>query len=46
MKKACIDTFDAIDCNAAVNFCDNELSTGFWSTGRNVYDISKVSCLA
>ncbi|XP_006459735.1 hypothetical protein AGABI2DRAFT_202104 [Agaricus bisporus var. bisporus H97] len=41
LYKGCIDRFDAIDCRAAVDFCDNELSTSMWSTGRNVYDISK-----
>ena len=43
MKESCVDTFDAMDCNAAVNFCDSELSAPFWATGRNVYDISKAS---
>ncbi|KAH9913665.1 Alpha/Beta hydrolase protein [Fomitopsis serialis] len=41
MYANCIDQFDAIDCNAAVNFCDSELSTGYWASGRNPYDISK-----
>ncbi|KJA21650.1 hypothetical protein HYPSUDRAFT_41773 [Hypholoma sublateritium FD-334 SS-4] len=41
MQRSCIDQFDAIDCRAAVNFCDSELSTAMWATGRNVYDISK-----
>ncbi|KAI0643713.1 peptidase S10 serine carboxypeptidase [Trametes meyenii] len=46
MKESCVDSFDAIDCRAAVSFCDSELSTGYWATGRNVYDISKASdCL-
>ncbi|KAJ7099722.1 peptidase S10 serine carboxypeptidase [Mycena epipterygia] len=42
MQQSCIDQFDAIDCRAAVNFCDSELSTGMWASGRNVYDISKM----
>ncbi|KAJ7701794.1 peptidase S10 serine carboxypeptidase [Mycena rosella] len=42
MQAGCIDQFDAINCRAAVNFCDNELSTGMWASGRNVYDISKM----
>ncbi|KAJ7614602.1 peptidase S10 serine carboxypeptidase [Mycena polygramma] len=42
MQKSCINTFDVIDCAAAVAFCDNELSTGMWASGRNVYDISKM----
>ncbi|KAJ7291091.1 peptidase S10 serine carboxypeptidase [Mycena rebaudengoi] len=41
LTTGCIDQFDAINCGAAVNFCDNELSTGMWATGRNVYDVSK-----
>ncbi|KAL6306731.1 Alpha/Beta hydrolase protein [Sparassis latifolia] len=42
MQKSCIDHFVSMDCRAAVNFCDNELSTGFWNSGRNVYDVSKM----
>ncbi|KAF7366506.1 Carboxypeptidase [Mycena sanguinolenta] len=42
MQAGCIDQFDAINCRAAVNFCDNELSSGMWASGRNVYDISKM----
>ncbi|TFY55074.1 hypothetical protein EVJ58_g8476 [Rhodofomes roseus] len=41
MYDSCIDQFDAIGCNAAVNLCDSELSTGYWASGRNPYDISK-----
>ncbi|KAF8803956.1 peptidase S10, serine carboxypeptidase [Phlegmacium glaucopus] len=41
MKKSCIDRFDSMDCRAAVNFCDDQLSKAMWATGRNVYDISK-----
>ncbi|KAL1663142.1 Alpha/Beta hydrolase protein [Schizophyllum commune] len=41
MQKGCIDQFDAMNCKAAVAFCDSELSTGMWDTDRNVYDISK-----
>ncbi|KAI0959346.1 hypothetical protein AcW1_004195 [Taiwanofungus camphoratus] len=46
MHRGCIDQFDAIDCRAAVNFCDSELSTGYWASVRNVYDISKARTLA
>jgi hypothetical protein len=42
MRASCIDAFDAMNCGAAVAFCDTELSTGYWASGRNVYDISKV----
>lgn len=31
-----------MSCNAAVNFCDSEISAPFWQTGLNVYDVSKV----
>uniref|UniRef100_D8PLX6 Carboxypeptidase n=1 Tax=Schizophyllum commune (strain H4-8 / FGSC 9210) TaxID=578458 RepID=D8PLX6_SCHCM len=41
MQKGCINQFDAMNCKAAVAFCDSELSTGMWATDRNVYDISK-----
>lgn len=44
MREACVDHFDAISCRAAVDFCDSFLSTGYWASGRNVYDISKM-CL-
>ncbi|CCL99179.1 uncharacterized protein FIBRA_01194 [Fibroporia radiculosa] len=43
MMKNCVDQFDSMDCRAAVNFCDAEMSTGYWDSGRNVYDISKVT---
>ncbi|KAJ7326301.1 peptidase S10 serine carboxypeptidase [Mycena albidolilacea] len=42
MEASCIDQFDAINCRAAVDFCDSQLSTGMWASGRNVYDISKM----
>ncbi|KAI0698881.1 Alpha/Beta hydrolase protein [Cytidiella melzeri] len=42
MRRACVDSFDLIDCRAAVAFCDAELSTGYWASGRNVYDVSKM----
>ncbi|KAK0434771.1 Alpha/Beta hydrolase protein [Armillaria borealis] len=34
MLKGCIEQFDLINCRAAVNFCDNELSTGMWASGN------------
>ncbi|PFH46066.1 hypothetical protein AMATHDRAFT_156566 [Amanita thiersii Skay4041] len=42
MQTSCIDSFDQINCGAAVNFCDQQLSTTMWATGRNVYDMSKM----
>lgn len=42
MQKSCIEQFDAMNCRAAVAFCDSELSTGMWASGRNYYDISKM----
>ncbi|KAI0829364.1 peptidase S10 serine carboxypeptidase [Trametes gibbosa] len=44
MQESCVDRFDAIDCRAAVNFCDSELSSAYEASGRNFYDISK-DCL-
>ncbi|KAL1946614.1 hypothetical protein VTO73DRAFT_14718 [Trametes versicolor] len=41
MQESCIDRFDAIDCRAAVNFCDSTMSSAFEASGRNFYDISK-----
>ncbi|KAF4616139.1 hypothetical protein D9613_011461 [Agrocybe pediades] len=41
IRDSCIDMFDSINCRAAVNFCESELSTGMMATGRNAYDISK-----
>lgn len=42
MHRDCIEHFDSIDCRSAVEFCDNQLSTAYWASGRNVYDISKM----
>ncbi|EPQ59668.1 peptidase S10, serine carboxypeptidase [Gloeophyllum trabeum ATCC 11539] len=42
IEKHCGNYFDSIDCAAAVNFCDNEISTNYWASGRNVYDVSKM----
>ncbi|TFK56200.1 hypothetical protein OE88DRAFT_1621164 [Heliocybe sulcata] len=44
MEKHCGNNFEEFGCSAAVAFCDNELSSGYWASGRNVYDISKM-CL-
>ncbi|KIL59541.1 hypothetical protein M378DRAFT_169205 [Amanita muscaria Koide BX008] len=41
IKKSCIDVFDDIDCGAATSTCSSELSTPFFQTGLNPYDISK-----
>ena len=35
MREACIDQFDSMNCRAAVNFCDSELSTAMWATGKD-----------
>ncbi|KAF8629355.1 hypothetical protein AX15_003491 [Amanita polypyramis BW_CC] len=42
MQANCIEAFDHINCGAAVNFCDQQLSSAMWASGRNVYDISKM----
>ncbi|TFY76228.1 hypothetical protein EWM64_g7782 [Hericium alpestre] len=44
MDRYCVEVFDEMSCRAAINFCNSELSTGYWASGRNVYDISKM-CL-
>ncbi|KAI9001448.1 peptidase S10 serine carboxypeptidase [Trametes punicea] len=44
MQESCVDRFDAMGCQAAVNFCESELTTAYHASGRNVYDISK-DCL-
>lgn len=41
MRDGCIDQFDHMNCGTAVAFCDAQLSTAMWASGRNVYDISK-----
>ncbi|KAH7916117.1 Alpha/Beta hydrolase protein [Hygrophoropsis aurantiaca] len=42
MRNSCIDQFDHMNCGAAVQFCDNEMTTAYWASGRNVYDVSMV----
>ena len=34
MKRSCIDVFDPISCEAALNFCDTQTGTAFWATGK------------
>jgi hypothetical protein len=34
MQNSCIDQFDAMNCRAAVAFCDSELSAGMWASGK------------
>ncbi|KAF9561528.1 serine carboxypeptidase [Agrocybe pediades] len=41
MKASCEDQYDAINCGAAVQFCQGTYSTPYRSTGRNPYDISR-----
>ncbi|KAJ7047037.1 hypothetical protein C8F04DRAFT_1248074 [Mycena alexandri] len=36
LNAGCIEQFDAINCGAAANFCDNELSRAMRANGRNV----------
>ncbi|KAJ8515299.1 hypothetical protein ONZ45_g7277 [Pleurotus djamor] len=40
-KAACIDHFDAIDCNAATTLCQEAVSAPYILAGKNPYDISK-----
>lgn len=41
MRQSCIDQFDSMNCGAAVNFCDNELSAPLRASGMY---ISTTSC--
>lgn len=34
MRRSCIDSFDTINCRAAVAFCDSELSTNYHASGK------------
>ncbi|KAJ8495999.1 hypothetical protein ONZ45_g12632 [Pleurotus djamor] len=40
-KSSCIDHFDLIDCNAAIDICHDAVEVPFTLTGRSPYDISK-----
>ncbi|KAF4584580.1 hypothetical protein EYR38_001809 [Pleurotus pulmonarius] len=40
-QSACIDHFDAIDCNAADMLCTAAFEMPFFASGKNPYDISK-----
>ncbi|KAL0573296.1 hypothetical protein V5O48_008659 [Marasmius crinis-equi] len=42
LAKGCFNQFDLINCNAAISFCDNEISAPLWQSGRNPYDVSKM----
>jgi carboxypeptidase C (cathepsin A) len=41
LTESCINQFDLMNCEAASNFCDTEISEPFFATGMNPYDISK-----
>ncbi|KAH6905954.1 serine carboxypeptidase [Coprinopsis sp. MPI-PUGE-AT-0042] len=41
LEQACIDSFDALACQAAASFCENELQVPVLASGRNPYDISR-----
>ncbi|THH00837.1 hypothetical protein EW026_g1768 [Hermanssonia centrifuga] len=41
-QEECIDRFDAINCRAAVAFCEQLIMAPFDATGYNPYDISKL----
>ncbi|KAF7975337.1 hypothetical protein HWV62_9779 [Athelia sp. TMB] len=40
VQHACIETSDAMNCEAAMSFCSTELMVPFFNTGMNPYDIS------
>lgn len=37
MKRSCIDSFDSIDCQAALNLCDTQTGSAFWATGEETH---------
>ncbi|TFK85892.1 peptidase S10 serine carboxypeptidase [Polyporus arcularius HHB13444] len=41
IRESCVDIFDAINCRAAVSFCEAEVSAYYESSGRNFYDVNK-----
>ncbi|KAA1466036.1 peptidase S10 serine carboxypeptidase [Dentipellis sp. KUC8613] len=42
MERSCIQIFDEMNCRAAIDFCNNELQSGYYASGRNPYDVSKM----
>ncbi|EIM83897.1 serine carboxypeptidase [Stereum hirsutum FP-91666 SS1] len=42
LKDSCIDQYDQINCQAAHQFCDTELTVPMFSSGLSVYDIRTV----
>ncbi|KIJ51025.1 hypothetical protein M422DRAFT_59045 [Sphaerobolus stellatus SS14] len=40
LKESCVDVYDQMGCEAAENFCSNEMEGPFMDTGRNIYDVS------
>ncbi|KAF9049221.1 serine carboxypeptidase [Hymenopellis radicata] len=45
MREACIESFDGINCKAAIATCERELQAPFVPLERNMHDISK-ECIA
>jgi len=41
MKESCVDVLDSMNCEAAVTFCQTELMTPFFNSGKNPYDITR-----
>lgn len=41
MQESCIDSYDAINCNAAAGFCTQVFMEPYERTGMNPYDMSK-----
>ncbi|KAG2123830.1 Alpha/Beta hydrolase protein [Suillus clintonianus] len=41
LTESCINQFDTMNCQAASIFCETEIFSTFFSTGKNPYDISK-----
>ena len=43
MKRSCIDVFDPIDCEAALDFCDTQTGSAFWATGKQMCVVNQDS---
>ncbi|XP_006457521.1 hypothetical protein AGABI2DRAFT_139843 [Agaricus bisporus var. bisporus H97] len=41
IKSACLDSLDAIDCAAAIQFCETHIVAPFESLGLNPYDVTR-----
>jgi hypothetical protein len=42
MRRSCQDTFDDMNCRAAVAFCSAEIEGPYYALGLNPFDLTKV----